>query len=226
VHILVNSSFAQKLLPPQHTPTHRPLSCPAAPPHPPTNPTSCPECNPCSSFASWPLPSPRTLSRGPPPHLLIRNTHILHTLNPARKWIDSKAGGGPDYGPAAGPIKPLSKRDLQDRWAQHTQHCVTCLAAMAAVRRRAQVAKAAATVLFAGLCAALGTFGGEWATPPLACCRGVRSLPEPRPLSVGGARLRSGAGCPAVTRPRVRASAHPAPCKAAPAGGLPRAAWP
>ncbi|KIY99872.1 Rieske (2Fe-2S) domain protein [Monoraphidium neglectum] len=76
-----------------------------------------------------------------------------------RKWIDSKAGGGPDYGPAAGPIKPLSKRDLQDRWAQHTQHCVTCLAAMAAVRRRAQVAKAAATVLFAGLCAALGTFG-------------------------------------------------------------------
>lgn len=107
----------------------------------------------------------------PQPHLAPIPMRIRAPQRTARKWIDSVAGGGPDYGEASGPIKPLTKRDLQDRWAQHTQHCTACLAAMGQLRARAAAARAAAATMFAGLCAVLGTFGGSWAAAPL---RGLR----------------------------------------------------
>jgi len=45
---------------------------------------------------------------------------------------------------------------VQDRWAQHTAHCAVCQAALRGVEQQLFRAKAAAAVLFAILCGALG----------------------------------------------------------------------
>ncbi len=54
-----------------------------------------------------------------------------------RRWLDEYAGGGPTYSPfhalkgqpapappAAG--RPLSRRQILDRYEQHTRHCPSC----------------------------------------------------------------------------------------------------
>jgi hypothetical protein len=77
----------------------------------------------------------------------------------ARRWIDSEAGGGPDYGGADAALPELPKRAVNDRWAQHTSDCTRCAAAAAGLRRGAAAAWATAAALFAAECALLGTFG-------------------------------------------------------------------
>jgi hypothetical protein len=151
---------------------------------------------PCAPRAAAPPPPT------PPPPLLPPS---------ARKWIDTRAGGGPDYGPGAGPIAPQTKRQLQDRWAQHTASCTVCLAAMAAAQRRAAAARFAAAALFAGLCAVLGTYGGarararvrapppDWVGPPLLRqgWAGGGAAPEPQRRSRPRARAEAAERSPA-----------------------------
>ncbi|GBF94954.1 hypothetical protein Rsub_07455 [Raphidocelis subcapitata] len=77
-----------------------------------------------------------------------------------RRWIDSKAGGGPAYAEGAEPMGPTpSTEQIQDRWSQHTRHCKACRDAMAAMAVKAARARGAAAALFAALCALLGTYG-------------------------------------------------------------------
>ncbi len=91
---------------------------------------------------------PTTKSTPPPKHT-------------ARRWIDTQAGGGPTYAPGADPLLPLTKADLQDRWNQHTKHCLPCQTALAAIEKKAANAKVVAAVCFAALCALLGAVGPQ-----------------------------------------------------------------
>lgn len=55
-----------------------------------------------------------------------------------RRWLDDFAGGGPAYGPPSAhkgrqaqqlspsAEQPLSRRDILDRYEQHTRHCPSC----------------------------------------------------------------------------------------------------
>lgn len=111
-----------------------------------------------------------------------------------RRWIDSKAGGGPTYAPGADPLLPLTKAQLQDRWTQHTRHCVPCQTQLAALERRVAAAKVAAGALFAALCALLGTYGlprlvqGAGAASAAAAAVGVGVLVALR-VAQGAARM-------------------------------------
>ena len=52
-----------------------------------------------------------------------------------RRWLADKAGGGPDYAangqvrdpdPFRNSLGKLRRRELLDRYSQHTQHCAAC----------------------------------------------------------------------------------------------------
>ena len=50
-----------------------------------------------------------------------------------RRWLTQKAGGGPEYAaggavgdPYRNSLGKLQRRELLDRYSQHTQHCATC----------------------------------------------------------------------------------------------------
>lgn len=69
-----------------------------------------------------------------------------------RTWIDSKTGGGPSYGPGAEPpAQQLTRRQVNDRWWQHTRECTACQAAVEGLKRRAALLAAAAVALVAAL---------------------------------------------------------------------------
>ncbi|KAI8468797.1 MAG: hypothetical protein J3K34DRAFT_515066 [Monoraphidium minutum] len=86
----------------------------------------------------------------------------------ARRWIQGVGGGGPDYGGQAAPLPELTKRQVNDRWAQHTAECTHCTAAAALLRRRVAFFRAAAAALSGLLWGLLGALAAAGAAPPPA----------------------------------------------------------
>jgi pheophorbide a oxygenase len=56
-------------------------------------------------------------------------------------------------------VPQVSRRQLLDRYGQHTQHCPNCRSGLALVSRLLSVAKAVMAAAFLGLCGLAGQFG-------------------------------------------------------------------
>jgi hypothetical protein len=98
----------------------------------------------------------------------------------ARRWIDTIGGGGPPYdawkaqqvaalsiGSASSraPVQATglnlpSRREMMDRYSQHTQHCPTCLKGLEGLEKAVATLPYVGAALLVGLCALLGSAGG------------------------------------------------------------------
>ncbi|KAI3433934.1 hypothetical protein D9Q98_003736 [Chlorella vulgaris] len=79
-----------------------------------------------------------------------------------RRWLDDYAGGGPDYYQATGGLpagstsdsagassRPLSRREVLDRYEQHTKNCPSCRRALGVVQAVRQALQLGSTAAFA-----------------------------------------------------------------------------
>mgnify|MGYP001808028719 FL=1 len=96
---------------------------------------------------------------------LFHNRYHVCAPQPAapsavRAWIDKRAGGGPSYGPTTDPPpQQLTRRQINDRWNQHTHECTACQAALAGLKRQAMAFAAVAFALVAALSGAVAGAG-------------------------------------------------------------------
>lgn len=67
------------------------------------------------------------------PHALTSSFKLRRGVVAWRRWLMQKAGGGPEYaegGAVGDPFRDslgkLRRRELLDRFSQHTQHCAAC----------------------------------------------------------------------------------------------------
>ncbi|KAI8475816.1 MAG: hypothetical protein J3K34DRAFT_516994 [Monoraphidium minutum] len=93
-----------------------------------------------------------------------------------RGWVD-KAGGGPAYPASADPPAPRpARRQVNDRWAQHTRECTACRAAAEGFRRRAALLAGAALAAAAAAAGALAGAGARRAAAALPAAVGAAVL--------------------------------------------------
>ncbi|KAL4425624.1 hypothetical protein ABPG75_009640 [Micractinium tetrahymenae] len=130
-----------------------------------------------------------------------------------RRWLDELAGGGPEYpgrwaSAATQPLiaaagssqgRALSRREILDRYEQHTRHCPSCRRALATVQATRQALQLAAATGFASAFT-LVLIQALLPGPPLGLAPGGRAGGASLPLMVGAAALTAGLGAEALRR--------------------------
>jgi hypothetical protein len=92
----------------------------------------------------------------PQPCSSLRSHHAC--LPAVRAWIDKV--GGPKWDDRADPpAQRLTRRQINDRWGQHSRECTACQAAVANLRRQAAAFAGAAAALVAALAGAAASAG-------------------------------------------------------------------